>query len=236
MPVAVAACVLTAIAWVYLAACHGGYWRTDQRLPPARGDPAAWPAVTAVIPARDEAAVLPGTMPTLLAQDYPGKLRVVLVDDQSSDGTAALAAALGRAAMPVHRSRAADRAARTAPAAGMIARSAYTQLRYSPAMLAGTIAGLLWIYLLPPAAAVSGLAWIAAGGGAAAGLIAVAGLVSWAIMAITYVPMLRLYGLSPLRAAGLPLIAALYAAMTVDAARRHRAGRGGQWKGRTIGA
>jgi hypothetical protein len=45
--------------------------------------------------------------------------------------------------------------------------------------------------------------------------------------------MLRLYRLSPLRAPGLPLIALLYAAMTVDSARRHYAGRGAEWKGRT---
>jgi trans-2,3-dihydro-3-hydroxyanthranilate isomerase len=52
-------------------------------------------------------------------------------------------------------------------------------------------------------------------------------------MSITYVPMLRLYRLSPLRAPTLPLIAVLYTAMTVDSARRHHAGRGGEWKGRT---
>ena len=48
----------------------------------------------------------------------------------------------------------------------MIARSAYTQLRYSPAALAGTLAGLLWLYALPPAAALGGLAWLACGRGA----------------------------------------------------------------------
>jgi len=46
--------------------------------------------------------------------------------------------------------------------------------------------------------------------------------------------MLRLYRLSPLRAPALPLIAAMYAAMTADSARRHHAGRGGEWKGRLI--
>ena len=55
----------------------------------------------------------------------------------------------------------------------------------------------------------------------------------WALMSLTYLPMLRLYRLSPLRAPTLPLIAALYAAMTVDSARRHYAGRGAEWKGRT---
>ena len=99
----------------------------------------------------------------------------------------------------------------------MIARSAYTQLRYSPALLAGPVAGLCWLYLLPPLATVGGLA-------------------GWGAMTVTYLPVLRLYGLSPLRAPCLPLIALLYAAMTVDSARRHYAGRGGEWKGRTIPA
>jgi hypothetical protein len=118
----------------------------------------------------------------------------------------------------------------------MIARSAYTQLRYSPAALAGTLAGLLWLYALPPAAALGGLAWLAAGGGGAAAWLAAAGLAGWAIMAVSYVPILRLYRLSPLRAPCLPLIAMLYAAMTTDSARRYHLGRGGQWKGRTIPA
>ena len=50
-----------------------------------------WPPVAAVIPARDEADVLPETLPTVLGQDYPGDFRVVLVDDRSEDGTASLA-------------------------------------------------------------------------------------------------------------------------------------------------
>jgi hypothetical protein len=118
----------------------------------------------------------------------------------------------------------------------MVARSAYTQLRYSPALLAATVAGLLWLYLVPPAGAIAGLIGLAAGGGAAAAWCAAAGLGGWALMAATYLPVLRLYRLSPLRAPGLPLIALLYAAMTVDSARRHRGGRGGEWKGRTIPA
>ncbi|HEX4255156.1 MAG TPA: hypothetical protein VH089_08720, partial [Streptosporangiaceae bacterium] len=67
---------LAAVAWLVLLAGHGGFWRTSQRLPavgpPAGGaEPAGWPAVIAVVPARDEAAVLPESLPTLLAQDYP---------------------------------------------------------------------------------------------------------------------------------------------------------------------
>jgi len=414
----VAACVLAAAAWVYLLAGHGAFWRTDVRLPgrPGSPGPRPWPSVGAVVPARDEAAILPETLPTLLAQDYPGAFSVVLVDDASTDGTAAVAAAVstrasaavstrpgsagsapaataqsapegaalrvvggspppagwagkvwamaqgaavagecgyllftdadialepGVVAGLVRAAAADDRAlvsqmallrcetgwerwivpafvyffaqlypfrrvsrprARTAAAAGgcmlvrretlaaaggleriagariddvalarllkrgpararcwlgfttsvhsrrpypglgglwdMVARSAYTQLRYSPALLAGTVAGLCWLYLLPPVAALGGLA--AATGhpadAAAWRWCAGAGLAGWALMTLSYLPVLRLYRLSPLRAPCLPGIALLYTAMTVDSARRHRMGRGGEWKGRAVQA
>src|SRR5262249_39124859 len=70
--------------------------------------------------------------------------------------------------------------------------------------------------------------------GRAAWWCAGAGLAGWALMTLSYLPVLRLYRLSPLRAPGLPVIALLYAAMTVDSARRHRLGRGGEWKGRAV--
>ena len=117
----------------------------------------------------------------------------------------------------------------------MVARSAYTQLRYSPALLAGTVAGLCWLYLLPPTAAIGGLAGVVASGGPAVWWCLSAGLAGWGLMTLTYGPVLRLYGLSLWRAPCLPLIAAFYTAMTVDSARRHRAGRGGEWKGRAVG-
>ena len=452
MVILVAACMVAAAAWVYLLAGHGGFWRTDVRLPgrPGAAGPARWPSVVAVVPARDEAAILPETLPTLLAQHYPGPFSVVLVDDASTDGTAAVAAAVStgtgsiragtaesawaestpavpvRAAaaestptLPVRaaaaeslgagsiravpestppgaslrvvsgslppagwagkvwamaqgvaaarecdyllftdadialepgvvadlvRAAAADdRAlvsqmallrcetgwerwivpafvyffaqlypfrrvgrprARTAAAAGgcmlvrretlaaaggleriagariddvalarllkrgpararcwlgfttsvhsrrpypglgglwdMVARSAYTQLRYSPVLLAGTVAGLCWLYLLPPVATLGGLAGAAAGGHPAGPAVwwwcAGAGLAGWALMTLSYLPVLRLYRLSPLRAPCLPVIALLYTAMTVDSARRHRRGRGGEWKGRAVPA
>ncbi len=389
MPVAAALCSLAALTWVYLLAAHGGYWRTDQRLPASGPAPRAWPDVVAVVPARNESSVLPFTLPTLLGQDYRGDFSVVLVDDDSSDGTGEVARGLGDAApgrlrvvagptpdgwagkvwaMEQGRQAAGDATyllftdadigyapgvvtalvraaegddrgivslmallradtpwerllvpafvyffaqlypfrrvnrpgARTAAAAGgcmlvrrgaldaagglarirgariddvalgrllkaspararcwlglttdvtsrrpyprlsglwdMIARSAYTQLRYSPVALAATLAGLLWLYALPPAAALGGLGWLAAGGGVTAGWLAAAGLAGWALMAASYVPMLRLYRLSPWRAPGLPLIAVMYAGMTADSARRYHLGRGGQWKGRTIPA
>src|SRR6266568_1989305 len=402
MPGLTVAALLAAVAWVYLLTGHGGYWRTGPRLPTATGgqDPGPLPHVVAVIPARDEAAILPGTLPSLLAQQYPGEFSVVLVDDGSSDGTAAvatkIAAELAAAGQCPHRLRVIhgspppggwagkvwamaqgvaaagecdyllftdadiafgetalsalvraavtdDRAlvsqmallradtgwerwivpafvyffaqlypfrrvgrahARTAAAAGgcmlvrrgvlesagglelirdariddialarllkrppvsarcwlgftrevrsrrpyprladlwgMVARSAYTQLRYSPWVLVAVIAGLALLYLVPPAATVAGVAAIAGGGGPAGGSgagaawCAGAGVAGWATIALTYLPVLRLYGLSPLRALGLPAAAALYAAMTVSSAWRHHAGRGGEWTGRMI--
>ncbi|MFJ6705234.1 MULTISPECIES: glycosyltransferase [unclassified Streptomyces] len=77
-------------AWLWLLLCQGFFWRTDVRLPP-QGDPGRWPDVCVVVPARDEAAVLPLSLPSLLAQDYPGRAEVFLVDDGSTDGTGELA-------------------------------------------------------------------------------------------------------------------------------------------------
>ena len=82
--------------WVYLLAGRGGFWRArerDDRDEPA--DPARWPSVVAVVPARDEADVIARSIGSLLAQDYPGAFRVILVDDNSTDGTGALARSLG---------------------------------------------------------------------------------------------------------------------------------------------
>ncbi|HEX9040954.1 MAG TPA: glycosyltransferase [Trebonia sp.] len=401
MLVVAIACVVGAAAWVYLVAGHGGFWLTSQRLPAVSAAPGTWPAVAAVVPARNEAESLPVTLPALLAQDYPGEFRVFLVDDNSDDGTGAIAtetgeksAAHGGAPLTVVQGRprpagwagkvwamaqglaeatnqivvatgpgpeyvlftdadiawapgalrdmvrsadADDRAlvsqmallraetgwermivpafvyffaqlypfrkvnaprSGTAAAAGgcmlvsrpaleaagglepikgaliddvalgtllkrhgnrtwlglttdirsarpypslaslwhMIARSAYVQLRYNPLLLLGTIAGLLLVYVAPPAGVIAALAVAAAGGGGPATAVAgAAGLAGWALMTVSYVPMLRLYRLSPLRAPALPLIAVLYAAMTADSARRHYSGRAVSWRGRTAG-
>lgn len=376
----------SAATWAYLVMGHGDFWLTSMRLPAEPPEPERWPSVGVVIPARDEAAVLPETLPTLLAQDYPGELAVWLVDDDSSDGTAALAHTLadrtGRAftvltAPPsapgwtgklnalqcgvaaasaagldyllfadadiAHHSssvrrlvataladdrevvslmallraqtgwerilvpafvyffaqlypfpRVARPGARTAAAAGgcvllrrtaleragglprirgeliddvalgrllkragartwlgftgekpevrsvrpyphladlwtMVTRTAYTQLRHSPALLTGTIAALGLVYVVPPVAGLTGLV-------RRSPLPAIAGLGGWAAMALTQAPVLRLYGLSPLRGLALPAVAMLYAAMTVDSARRHTTGRGSAWKGRISGS
>jgi hopene-associated glycosyltransferase HpnB len=376
--------IVSAAAWTYLLVGRGGFWRTSTRLPANPPDPDLWPRVGIVIPARDEAAVLPETLPTLLAQDYPGELAVWLVDDGSTDGTGKLGRALADqagGAVPLtvlrapplapgwtgklnavqhgvlaadaagvdlllltdadiahHRhsvrklvatavaddrdivslmallrvqtgwerilvpafvyffaqlypfTRVAEPTRWTAAAAGgcvllrraalaragglarirsnliddvalarlikstgarawlgftgnppevrsvrpyphladlwtMVARTAYTQLRHSPTLLTGTIAGLGLLYLVPPVAGLTGLLRRSA-------VPTLTGLSAWAAMASTQAPVLRLYGLSPLRGIALPVIATLYAAMTVDSARRHATGRGGAWKGR----
>src|SRR6266496_6655771 len=92
------ACTAAAAAWVYLLAGHGGYWRTSQRLPRVAAEPDAWPDVVAVVPARNEAEMLPATLPALLGQDYPGALTVIVVDDGSSDGTGEVAARIAAGA------------------------------------------------------------------------------------------------------------------------------------------
>jgi hopene-associated glycosyltransferase HpnB len=80
--------LIPVVIWLYLLAGRGMFWamgeRDDAREP---APPAAWPSVVAVVPARNEADVIERTLGSLLAQDYPGSLRVILVDDQSSDGT-----------------------------------------------------------------------------------------------------------------------------------------------------
>ncbi|WP_167155696.1 glycosyltransferase [Streptomyces sp. MBT27] len=85
--------LLSLVVWLWLLLGQGFFWRTDQRLPP-RAELADWPDVAVVVPARDEAHVLPLSLPSLLAQDYPGHARIFLVDDGSSDGTGDLARSL----------------------------------------------------------------------------------------------------------------------------------------------
>ncbi|MGB3200252.1 MAG: glycosyltransferase [Nodosilinea sp.] len=107
----------------------------------------------------------------------------------------------------------------------MITRSAYTQLNYSPWLLAGTVLGMALVYLVAPLGLVLGIVW-------GNPILALTGLAGWLLMALAYWPTLRLYGGNPLLALALPVIALLYTLMTLDSARRHWAGQGGAWKGR----
>ena len=361
---------LVVAVWLWLLVLRGRFWLIE---PSAMAEePSSWPAVVAIIPARNEAETIGEAVRSVLAQDYPGSLHLIVVDDQSTDQTPAIARAAGAsvvsgtappagwtgklwalaqgvaAAGSAHGEAdiylftdadinhatgelkrmaarlTADRLdlaslmvrlatqswaekaivpafvyffrllypfrwvgkarGRTAAAAGgyvlirrmalarigglatvkgaliddcalaaaikggggrirlelahetrslrpygwsdlwrMIARSAFTQLRHSPLLLIGTIAGLSLGFLAPPVLAVLGEpGWMPA-------------LLAWLLMAVSYVPMLTFYGLLPLWAPLLPLIALFYLGATVDSARRHWNGRGGEWNGRIQG-
>lgn len=104
----------------------------------------------------------------------------------------------------------------------MVSRSAYAQLNYSPLLLAGTLAGMALTFFAAPLLTLFGgfpADWIAG--------------LAWALMALSFLPILRFYGRSPFWALALPIIAACYVAFTVNSAYQHGLGRGGMWKGRS---
>lgn len=107
----------------------------------------------------------------------------------------------------------------------MVARTAFTQLNYSPGLLLGTILGMGLVYLLPV------VGWVWGLGAGVPILTAIAGL-TWGLMAIAYAPTAKLYHQFPLTGLALPAIASFYMLMTLDSALRHWQGRGGSWKGR----
>lgn len=383
MSIALALALLSLAAWLYLLVGRGLFWLA--RLPSPCPGPMRWPSVAVIVPARNEAQLVGAAVGSLLAQDYPGRLSLLLVDDDSDDGTAEAARAAAQAAgaadrlhivgarpLPSgwtgklwalaegvrqlelgderpdlylftdadirhHASNVAelvsrmeaeqrdlvslmvllrcqslaerllipafvfffamlypfawsnDPRKRIAAAAGgcillrrsaykriggyaairsaliddcalayevkrggsiwlgltkatvslraypkiadvrhMVARTAYTQLGYSPWRLAGTVLGLGLVYLAPPLLLAAG--WPLAGGAAAW-----VGGATWLLMAAAYVPMLRLYGLSPLWSPLLPAIALVYLVATIESAWRHWRGAGGAWKGRVQG-
>jgi hopene-associated glycosyltransferase HpnB len=370
-------------AWAFLALGRGGFWRASERLEPAP-EPAAWPPVIALIPARNEAETIAAVTRAHAATDYPGEFSLVIIDDGSDDGTADLArdaakeglrkvevieappldpgwsgklAALNAglnyvAGRPVKfilftdadilhapatlrrlvakaeaeghalaslmarldaRGRwgellipafvyffqklypfplSNDRASNVAAGAGgcmlvsrealaaaggieaikdrliddcalaerlklhgegaprptwiglaadeavslrdnrsfasiwaMVARTAFTQLHHSWFLLAGTLAGMMLVYLAPPLVALSYPLHRETFAGAFA-------LAAWMMMAATFLPTLRLYGLPRWRAFLLPAAAFLYSLMTLASALRRLRGGGGLWKGR----
>lgn len=359
---------LSLLIWIYLFCAHGRFWRSAPQLPAAI--PPEFPAVDIVVPARDEAQTISAVIASLLRQDYRGDFRIILVDDNSSDGTAGLAGpaprltvlsltskpgdwsgklwavsqgvAAGEAPIllltdadivhdPRHLSslvskllqahsdmvsemvrlncsslaeralvpafvyffqmlypfaRVNDPRSSVAAAAGgtilirrdalqriggieaiknaliddvalaravkiggsiylghsglatsirpyprfadlwqMISRTAFTQLRYSTALLVLTVAGLTTVWLVPPAAVL-----FSHGAGV------IFGLAAMGLAAGSYLPTLRRYGQSPLWALALPLIALFYMAATIGSAVNYWRGRGARWKNRAYGA
>ncbi|WP_096700988.1 glycosyltransferase [Magnetospirillum sp. 15-1] len=102
----------------------------------------------------------------------------------------------------------------------MISRSAYTQLRHSPLLLAGTVVAMLLVFVAPPLLAMRN------GGGASTGALA------WAALTIAYYPMVRYYRLWPFWALALPLVSLFYLGATLHSAWMYYGGKGGEWKGR----
>ena len=103
----------------------------------------------------------------------------------------------------------------------MVARTAYTQLQYSPAILVGCVLALLWTFVLP-----------LAGLFAPDPLARTAAIVAAVTAAVTYLPTLIYYRRSPAWALLLPIVGALYLAMTVDSAYRYSRGIRSEWRGR----
>jgi hopene-associated glycosyltransferase HpnB len=103
----------------------------------------------------------------------------------------------------------------------MIVRSAYAQLGYSPLLLLGTAAAMVFVFILPPILALFG-----------SGAARMPALLAWGLMALAFQPTLRFYRLSPLWGFALPAIALQYLIFTLDSAYQYVRGRGGTWKGR----
>jgi len=86
---------LSVVIWIYLLFFRGGFWRNKPAIEDAALNPggADWPPVAVIVPARNEADVIGRTARALLAQDYPGALSILIIDDESTDATAAEAEA-----------------------------------------------------------------------------------------------------------------------------------------------
>jgi len=367
----------TCAVWLYLLLARGGFWRADERDDASREraeDILKWPTVVAVMAARDEADVIGESVGSLLRQNYPAAFAIIVVDDHSSDATAACAVSAAAAADAADRlvvlsapdlrpgwtgklwalnhgvtragnadyllltdadiryaadtvERLVVRAVRnelvlaslmarlhcrsfaeralipsfvfffqmlypfawvngrnrtTSAAAGgcmlvsrkaleavggftavrneliddcalarllkrhgpiwlgltecvesirsyrtvgdirrMVARTAYTQLGHSPWLLACAVAAMLLTFIVPV-----GLAAFSTG------MPRTLGLLAWALMTLSFQPMLRFYRVSPLWGVALPAVAATYVAFTLDSAFQAVRGRGAMWKGR----
>ncbi len=88
--------IIPLLVWLYLAFGRSMFWLFRERDADSKLlAPMTWPSVVAVVPARDEADVIARSLGSLIAQNYPGDFHIILVDDQSDDGTAIAARALG---------------------------------------------------------------------------------------------------------------------------------------------
>jgi hopene-associated glycosyltransferase HpnB len=81
--------LLALLIWLYLILAHGRFWSSGPQLRPA--SPPTLPEIDIIVPARDEAETIGPVIASLLAQDYAGTFRITLIDDNSTDGTAAAA-------------------------------------------------------------------------------------------------------------------------------------------------
>jgi hopene-associated glycosyltransferase HpnB len=108
----------------------------------------------------------------------------------------------------------------------MVTRTAFTQLRRSGLLLAGSVLGMMVTYLAGPLAVLL----MPVHGDMLTGTL---GAVAWMLSGLAYLPTARLYRLPAWQALGLPLSAFLYSLMTVASAISHWRGQGGKWKGRT---
>lgn len=395
------AAIASVFVWFYLITLRGWFWHADEEFDPDCAEPEAWPSVVVLVPARNEADVIGESVESLLTQDYPGSFHVVVIDDESDDGTSKQAKAAARACGQAERLtvvRSEDRPpgwtgkvwalaqgrkqalmldsnvqylwlsdadiahwqqnlrslvakaeaekldmvslmamlscesfwerflippfvfffqklypfswvndpdrdtaaagggcvlvnAEALEAAGgfksikgeliddcalaarlkavarkrrrgiwlglcdeaqslrgyddlwpiwrMVARTAYTQLGYSPKKLWAAVAGMVVTYMVPPLAVLIGIyagLFLDITYFGVTFLAVLAGVASWALMALAFWPTLMRYDQPVWLALLLPVAALLYIAMTLDSAWRHRRGKGGTWKGRTQAA
>jgi hopene-associated glycosyltransferase HpnB len=109
--IVIAVSLIPLAIWAYLLVGRGWFWlcrERDDSTAATSGvgrtqEPDAWPSIVAIIPARDEADTIARSVGSLLRQDYSGRFSVMVVDDQSTDGTAAVASAAASAADAVNR-------------------------------------------------------------------------------------------------------------------------------------
>jgi hopene-associated glycosyltransferase HpnB len=92
--VTIGVALLACASWLYLLLMRGGFWRIAEHVDdvcPSTKTRDAWPRVVAIVPARNEAELIATSIESLLRQDYSGAFHVVVVDDHSTDATAAIA-------------------------------------------------------------------------------------------------------------------------------------------------